>query len=67
MTQDLFDAQALARSLYHNTRRQGQDASTPLIILGAITCAIGATMIGKGLARKPFALEEMPGVTRGRR
>ena len=62
MSQDLFDAQAFARSLYHNSKRQGQDTATPLVLLGVITCCIGATMVVRGMTGKPFSLTEGRGM-----
>ena len=45
---NLRDVEAIAKHFYYEGQREGKDASLPLVFMGAVTTAIGATMLYHG-------------------
>ncbi len=44
----LHDVNAFAKHFYYDARRKGEDPNLPLIFMGVVSVAIGATMIYHG-------------------
>ena len=45
---NLRDIEALAKHFYYEGKRSGGESQLPLIFMGAVTTAIGATMLYNG-------------------
>lgn len=52
----LHDLRSIGNHIYHSARKNGEDTSTPLAFLGAVTVAIGAKMLWDAYRQrgKPF-------------
>lgn len=45
---NLRDVEALAKHFYYEGQREGKESTLPLVFMGAVTTAIGATMLYHG-------------------
>lgn len=70
---NLRDVEAIAKHFYYEGQRSGSESQFPLVFMGAVTTAIGATMLYKGGRKmwadhvKAQAKESRPHAERARR
>jgi hypothetical protein len=48
---NLRDLEALAKHFYYEGHREGKESTLPLVFMGVVTTAIGATMLYHGGAK----------------